>query len=110
MAKSQKHLRAVRKLPCCICGNTHTVEAHHLRSLDYGRGMGLKSGDEWAVPLCKKHHDECHTHGTKMEPTFFASYSVQADLLAEELWSAWESDDSEQLMLWSVVSYIGGDK
>lgn len=25
--------------------------------------MGLKSGDDWAVPLCHKHHMDLHSYG-----------------------------------------------
>jgi len=112
MAVSKKHLVAVRKLPCCVCGNSHTVEAHHLRSLDYGRGMGRKSGDEWVVPLCKEHHDSVHMWGTKREPRWFQEHAgFDPALLAEELWGAWDlyGDDVLHGMTWITVSYIGGD-
>lgn len=37
------------------------TEAHHLLDPEVGeRGMGMKSSDENAVPLCMKHHRELH--------------------------------------------------
>lgn len=36
--------------------------------------MGLKSGDEWAVPLCAEHHGELHAYGN--EETWFALKGV----------------------------------
>lgn len=37
------------------------VDPHHDT---HGRGMGQKTDDERAIPLCRKHHDEFHDgHG-----------------------------------------------
>jgi hypothetical protein len=66
------HLAHVRSLPCCICGDTVSVEAHHPRNVaDDPRhryvGLGTKASDIWAVPLCGRHHRELHAFGSERE-------------------------------------------
>ena len=47
-----------------ICKTTQSIEAHHLlKPWQGGRGMGMKAGDQNAVPLCATHHRELHHHG-----------------------------------------------
>jgi hypothetical protein len=41
-------LAFVRKMPCCNCGSTQNVEAHH----EGKKGVGQKVRDTMAVPLC----------------------------------------------------------
>jgi len=55
-----------------VCFNP-TVDAHHLmKPWSGGRGMGMRAGDENAVPLCRSHHSELHTkYGN--ESKFFES-------------------------------------
>lgn len=65
-----RYLAWIRKLPCLICGDDITVEAAHIRYADHsvakrGTGMGEKSDDKWAVPLCNKHHHEQHEMNEK---------------------------------------------
>ena len=72
----EKYLAHVRTLPCCLCGDDVTVEAHHPRvaSADDGKrytGMGEKASDRWAVPLCGKHHRQLHSMN---EREFWAMY------------------------------------
>ena len=52
------YLEYIRTLPCCVCGRSG-VAAHHA---DTG-GMGIKCNDTRTVPLCHKHHMECHALG-----------------------------------------------
>lgn len=81
---SPDHLVSIRNLPCCLCGALG-VEAHHLR--DTGeRGMGLKSTDKWALPLCKHCHHETHRVGTKEELRWFEERGISSKLLAMDLW------------------------
>jgi hypothetical protein len=73
----ETYLRYVRRQPCCICGGID-VEAHHLRvgSINEGvtpPGMGQRSSDRWAVPLCNRHHRELHNMGDR---EFWASYGI----------------------------------
>ena len=48
-----------------ICENPGT-QAHHLMFAEPS-AMGLKSGDQFAVPLCAKHHGELHAHGNERQ-------------------------------------------
>lgn len=61
--KSKKYLDFVRSMPCAITGKEQ-VEAHHLIGHGQG-GMGLKSSDLLAFPLCPELHRELHDHGWK---------------------------------------------
>jgi len=65
--KSPAYLDYIRSLPCVICGDSTTVEAAHIRmgARRAGKrptGMGEKSDDRWALPLCGKHHRLQHMH------------------------------------------------
>lgn len=44
--------------------------------------MGMKPGDEFAVPLCTKHHAELHTGGAR---TFERSWAMNLGDIAAEL-------------------------
>ena len=46
------YLRWIRSLPCSVCRTTRTVEAAHTGP----RGLGQKSSDLSAIPLCARHH------------------------------------------------------
>ena len=59
--KNKKHLQRVAELPCCVCG-MEPVQAHHLVGRDM-KGMGQKSSDMFAIPLCPWHHSELHNIG-----------------------------------------------
>jgi putative HNHc nuclease len=73
------YLDYIRQQPCVICGDNTTVEAAHVRvgSIGNGKrytGLGEKSSDKWALPLCGKHHREQHATGNELE--FWASYNI----------------------------------
>jgi hypothetical protein len=73
----EPYLRYIRRQPCCLCGGID-VEAAHLRvgSINDGKrptGMGEKSSDRWALPLCNRHHKEQHSMN---EREFWASYGI----------------------------------
>ncbi|MBI5643316.1 MAG: DUF968 domain-containing protein [Deltaproteobacteria bacterium] len=70
--RSDKFLRFVRTLPCCVCGSPETV-AHHTERGMYGGGIGIKGSDLSGVPLCGYHHQALHTIGVN---TFLEKYSV----------------------------------
>ncbi len=57
--REEAHLKFIRQLPCCVCGEERTDKdrvAHHLlRTGEHG--MSRKSGDDKAIPLCVPHHD-----------------------------------------------------
>ncbi len=58
--KDEKYLRAIRKVPCLVCGRWS--QAHHLMHAEPS-AMGKRSGDNWAVPLCAYHHEALHKFG-----------------------------------------------
>ena len=78
------YLDFIRQLPCCICGDSTTTEAAHIRFADRRAakrptGMGEKPSDVWALPLCGRHHREQHTMnerkfwiGKGLDPIFIA--------------------------------------
>jgi len=58
--KSKKYLQWVSEQPCIYCGYQYT-QAHHLRILALGTGMGKKAPDYFTLPVCYEHHQECHS-------------------------------------------------
>ena len=66
--RNPKYLEYIRTLPCCVCRRSG-VAPHHA---DTG-GMGLKCNDTRTVPLCYKHHMECHALG---RITFQEAYNI----------------------------------
>ena len=55
-------MAVVRSHGCCICRNP-VADAHHLRTVGHKRAAALKNGDDFTIPLCRKHHDELHAFG-----------------------------------------------
>lgn len=45
--------------------------------------MSLKNGDDFTIPLCRKHHDELHNFGD--EELFLALHGVDAALILRQL-------------------------
>lgn len=94
---SKKHLAAIRKLVCCVPGcNVVGVDPHHLKSGTRSRGMGMRSPDKFAVPLCRSHHDEIERIGSRKEPSWFAKFGIDAIQLAGDLYSV--TPRSDQMM------------
>ena len=50
--RNPRYLAWIRTQPCCVCGITRGIEAAHTGP----RGLGQKSPDSSAIPLCAKHH------------------------------------------------------
>jgi DNA recombination protein Rad52 len=63
--RDKEHLRAVAEQPCLICGRAPS-HAHHLTFVQ-PRARGLKTSDEWVVPLCFLHHRQLHDRGDEQE-------------------------------------------
>lgn len=85
---SASHLKRVRRLPCCVCCRSHPSEAHHLKQTGAGeRGMGLKSTDRFAIPICTLHHNQVEAIGSKNEIAWFEERGVDALALANDLWA-----------------------
>jgi hypothetical protein len=80
--RDKQHLRSVAFDPCLICGRAPS-DAHPLRFAQ-PRAMGLKSSDEFTVPLCRTHHRQ--NHQTGCEETWWASVSIDPLEVAAKLW------------------------
>ena len=52
--KNKKYLDTIRGLPCCVCGAPPPNDPHHMLV----SGMSVKGPDAWAIPLCRKHHND----------------------------------------------------
>jgi len=82
--RDKKHLKFVASLPCILCMRKD-VQAAHIRSGN-GAGMGLKSGDNFTVPLCISCHK--HQHNVGNEKSFWRSFGGidKASATANELY------------------------
>jgi len=80
--RDREHLRYVASQPCLVCGRQPT-QAHHL-TFAQPRARGLKTSDEWTVPLCNLHHRELHGRGD--ERAYWEDKRIDADGAARELW------------------------
>lgn len=86
---SEAHLALIRKMPCTVCPKMPGGEAHHLKDTpDKDRGMGVRSTDKWAVPLCHEHHIHgVERAGTKNEHAWFKERGIEnVVVLASDLW------------------------
>lgn len=50
--RNPRYLAWIRTQSCCVCGATRGIEASHTGP----HGLGQKSPDSSAIPLCAKHH------------------------------------------------------
>ena len=87
--RSPEYLSWIRTLPCAVCQRQPTVflpiEAAHTHALG-PRGMGQKSSDFSAIPLCFWHHrgDDDSYHGLG-EKDFAALRGLDIPSLVQEL-------------------------
>ena len=58
--RSEKYLKWIRTLPCSNCSEIALSEPHHLIGIAGLGVMGDKAGDQFAVPLCRKCHEDLH--------------------------------------------------
>lgn len=93
--RSKAHLARIRTLPCCIPGcHGQPVDAHHLTHAE-PKARGLKSGDNWTVPLCHTIHHTAQTgdgvHARGNERGWWASWGIDPIALAARLWAETQS-------------------
>ena len=62
------YLDWIRTLPCSVCRTTRAVEAAHTGP----HGIGQKSSDLSAIPLCSKHHRTGEDSYHKLGPRKFS--------------------------------------
>ena len=58
--RDENYLKTLRGSPCLVC--RRGAEAHHLQRGEQ-RGVGYRTGDNWAVPLCHDCHMKLHQFG-----------------------------------------------
>ena len=97
------HLSLIRRMPCiaCACERPHKItspcDPHHLKSgpAQAERGMGRRSSDRWAVPLCRAHHDEVERLASSREIEWFAGLGIDEPWeLAAALWRVTNDRDA----------------
>jgi DNA recombination protein Rad52 len=80
--RDKPHLEFVAAQSCLVC-DRKPCHAHHIRFAQ-PRAMGMKVGDEWAVPLCFTHHRLLHEAGNEAE--WWAKHRLNPLKSAERLW------------------------
>ena len=75
-------MKTLRGSPCLVCGQAS--EAHHV-TFAQPKGMGMKVGDNWCVPLSHPHHMELHAFGD--ERTWWDLQGIEPLEWAKENWS-----------------------
>jgi len=80
--RDREHLKYVSSQPCLVCGR-QLAQAHHL-AFAQPRARGLKTSDEWVVPLCVLHHRELHDRGD--ERAYWEEKEIDAESSAMNLW------------------------
>ena len=104
--RSDPYLAYVRRHPCCLCGRSEGIEAHHWSH--HGGVMGSKVDDYRTVPLCQEHHRYWHDHGTL--PGHDRVGSEGRFLLTQRaLLTAWTDDHTKAPdMVDALIRAIGG--
>jgi hypothetical protein len=67
-ARNPRYLAWIRTQPCCVCGSKKAIEASHTGP----HGLGQKSPDSSAIPLCSKHHRTGDDSYHRLGPRKFA--------------------------------------
>jgi len=82
--RSRAYMDAVKALPCVAC-NAPADDPHHLYGVGY-RGAATKSPDIWAIPVCRRCHDELH-HDVPAWESRYGSQFEFACLTFLRLWA-----------------------
>lgn len=77
--ENQSYLAWVKSQPCECCRQP-ADDPHHLIGHGQG-GMGTKAHDAFAIPLCRRHHNELHNDPVKFE----RKYGSQLEMLKNVL-------------------------
>lgn len=97
--KRPDYLRQIKHLPCAGCERHPPSDPHHLKQGTGERGMAFRSGDNWAIPLCRPCHDAVENIGSKNEGAWFQKRGILPLMLAAELWAARKSLDDMATVL-----------
>ena len=95
--RNKKHLQVVAGKFHCLLWNVAkhecngNIQAQHLLKPYEGfRGVGMKAGDNNAVPLCTFHHQKLHMQ-VGNEDLFWKSYGLSGDYGREKAKYIWEN-------------------
>ena len=80
--RDKGHLHYVSAQPCLLCSATPS-DPHHLRFAQ-PRAMARKVGDDFTVPLCRKHHRDLHDSGN--EAAWWHDMGIEPLEIARQLW------------------------
>ena len=67
--RSEKYLKWIRSLPCCVTGATENVVAHHITNTGR-KGTGTKTNDYYCIPLEQISHQMLHANPRQWEKEF----------------------------------------
>ena len=81
--RDKEHLCFVASQPCLLC-SSQPCDAHHLR-FSQPRALGRKVGDDFTVPLCRRHHRDLHDSGN--EAAWWHDMGIDALEIAKDLWN-----------------------
>lgn len=62
------YLDWIKSFPCCVC-QRFPVDPSHLNGHGFG-GIGTKTPDWWAIPLCREHHSELERDQARFEELY----------------------------------------
>ena len=97
--KYPEYLKKIRALPCCVCGRPGPSEVHHLKGTGL-RGTGMKSTDNYTVPLCHTHHIHgVELVGSRKEMQWFFARNIRPLTLAENLYASRHSLSAMEAVL-----------
>ena len=81
--RDSKRLAEIRKLPCVRCGNPDS-QAAHSNSSKHGKGRGIKSSDQFTIPLCAICHaafDRFELGNRAESEAMFEKWLVKTELM-----------------------------
>ena len=85
--RDSKYLQWIRSLPCSVCRATRNIEAAHTGP----HGLGQKSPDSTAIPLCTRHHRTGNDSYHRLGPRRFSQvhsldiHGIVSDLNAKPM-------------------------
>jgi hypothetical protein len=101
--RSSAYLAWIRTLSCIICGATRGIEASHTGP----HGLGQKSSDYSAIPLCIKHHRTGRDSYHKLGPRKFSEvHNVDIRAIVSRL----NVKPMVRLEAGSFVAYLEGER
>ena len=82
------HLDRVKICPCTRrdCTTRMEVDPHHLTFVQ-PKARGLTAGDQWTVPLCRRHHEDLHAIGREWEYWNFWDIDPIKHAIGHWIWS-----------------------